>query len=276
MTDKQTNTPEENIVDDQQEFEKKVEQEVEQEGIDEEQVASSEPELTPEQKLLVKIEDLSKSVPLSAEDYVNLDAVDVLEQLRDSVKQAQQQGLVNDEFLAQIWSNLRPFLESLRQENFTYLRDPDYSTKIHNTLNYHKSEVESAKSALHRAKRDALKSASFANEKIVKTIIKPLIQNLVTAREHLPKNTGNAQFDEFTASLETFDNDFRKSLAEHNIVVFGSVGDDFDPLAHEAISAVHTDNFDLHMKVAVVTAEGYKLNDRVVLPAQVIINMFAG
>ena len=72
-------------------------------------------------------------------------------------------------------------------------------------------------------------------------------------------------------NIHKFLNSFEKTLENFNIVPINPNGEEFDPELHEAVSTVNEsgvkDNF-----VVKTLERGWKLNERVVKPALVIVN----
>lgn len=238
---------------------------------------SAEPakELSPEEKLELELTNLLKSLK-PVDGFTKADEygarVKTLAEIHQFI--ANHQELFTPEKIQEVFTQyIKPYVLSLKPENLSFLSDPKLAETLEARLEMRKGQISSLKGELHRAKREVEKATKYANEKAVKNVVKPLIQNLVTASEHLPKNTGNAEFDAFREALVKYDADFRKNLAEHGVVIFGKVGDDFDANMHDAVSAMSAPEDELRMKIAMVTAEGFKLHDRVIVPATVIIFM---
>lgn len=61
------------------------------------------------------------------------------------------------------------------------------------------------------------------------------------------------------------------ALSEHNLEVFGKVGESFDPTLHEAVSESETDDAKLDHTVASVLQQGYKLGENVLRAARVTV-----
>lgn len=61
------------------------------------------------------------------------------------------------------------------------------------------------------------------------------------------------------------------ALAEHNLEVFGKVGETFDPSLHEAVSETETTDDKLDHTIASVLQQGYKLGDNILRAARVTV-----
>ncbi len=64
------------------------------------------------------------------------------------------------------------------------------------------------------------------------------------------------------------------ALKEHNLEVFGKVGETFDPTLHEAVSEVETGDKRFDHRIDTVLQQGYKLGTTVLRPARVTVLVF--
>ena len=65
--------------------------------------------------------------------------------------------------------------------------------------------------------------------------------------------------------------EFEKVAAKHGLVVFGAVGDPFDPTHHDALMEVPLEEKVTVTTVSQVIQPGYQLKDRVIRPARVAV-----
>ena len=147
-----------------------------------------------------------------------------------------------------------------------------------NTLSYEEvlSQLEVAKEDSLRAraelenfkKRTSLELSNalkFANSELLSSLI-PVLTSLEKATENLDDEK---QTDKEGILLIL--NSFEKTLENFNIVPINPTGEEFDPEMHEAVSTVNEsgekDNF-----VIKTLERGWKLNERVVKPALVVVN----
>ena len=61
------------------------------------------------------------------------------------------------------------------------------------------------------------------------------------------------------------------TLEAHNLSIFGSIGDTFDPLKHEAVGEESTNDAKLDHTVAKVNQKGFMLGESILRPARVTI-----
>lgn len=93
------------------------------------------------------------------------------------------------------------------------------------------------------------------------TPIVDVLDNIDRAREHEPLEGG------FKAVAEQLE----RIVTGLGLVKFGEVGDAFDPTVHEALSHIGTDPEVSVTTCKVVAKAGYKIGDRVVRAAQVLV-----
>lgn len=91
--------------------------------------------------------------------------------------------------------------------------------------------------------------------------IAEVLDTIDRAREHGPLDDG---FKAVADQLES-------TVARQGLVRFGAVGDRFDPMLHEALSHLGTEADIEETTVKVVARAGYKMGDRVVRAAQVLV-----
>lgn len=113
-------------------------------------------------------------------------------------------------------------------------------------------------------KRRVERDRELIKENATFAALAPIIDVLDTidrAREHEPLEGG------FKAVAEQLE----RAVAGVGLVKFGASGDAFDPLLHEALSHIGTDPEVEVTTCKVVAKAGYKIGDRVVRAAQVLV-----
>lgn len=113
-------------------------------------------------------------------------------------------------------------------------------------------------------KRRVDRDRELLRENATYAALTPIIDVLDTidrAREHEPLEGG------FKATAEQLE----RVVAGLGLVKFGEVGDAFDPTVHEALSHIGTDAEVEVTTCKVVAKAGYKIGDRVVRAAQVLV-----
>ncbi|HWJ67294.1 MAG TPA: nucleotide exchange factor GrpE [Nocardioides sp.] len=113
-------------------------------------------------------------------------------------------------------------------------------------------------------KRRVERDRELLRENATYAALTPIIDVLDTidrAREHEPLEGG------FKATAEQLE----RVVAGLGLLKFGEVGDAFDPTVHEALSHIGTDPEVEVTTCKVVAKSGYKIGDRVVRAAQVLV-----
>ncbi|UMG94592.1 nucleotide exchange factor GrpE [Nocardioides sp. TF02-7] len=113
-------------------------------------------------------------------------------------------------------------------------------------------------------KRRVERDRELVRENATYAALVPIIEVLDTidrAREHEPLEGG------FRAVAEQLE----RVVANLGLAKFGEVGDAFDPTVHEALSHIGTDPDVQVTTCKVVAKAGYKIGDRVVRAAQVLV-----
>ncbi|MCW2771989.1 MAG: GrpE protein cofactor [Nocardioides sp.] len=113
-------------------------------------------------------------------------------------------------------------------------------------------------------KRRVDRDRELIRENATYTALAPIIEVLDTidrAREHAPLEGG---FKAVADQLE-------RTVAAVGLTKFGSVGDAFDPTVHEALSHIGEDPEVAVTTCKVIAKAGYRIGDRVVRAAQVLV-----
>ena len=122
------------------------------------------------------------------------------------------------------------------------------------------AEVENIR---RTSQKEILKSRVFSAELIAKELLSP-IDNLTRALQHSE--------EEIPRSLiELVLKEISQALSNNNIEEIDPLGDKFDPNFHEALS-IKEDKSKQAEEILEVVQKGYKIQERVIRPALVIVN----
>ncbi len=113
-------------------------------------------------------------------------------------------------------------------------------------------------------KRRVDRDRELVRENATYAALTPIIDVLDTidrARDHEPLEGG----------LRAIAEQLERVVAGIGLVKFGAIGDEFDPTIHEALSHIGTDPEVKVTTCKVVAKAGYKIGDRVVRAAQVLV-----
>lgn len=105
-----------------------------------------------------------------------------------------------------------------------------------------------------------------ATAKAVEEIL-PLADSLTMA---LSQFEGKDVPAEFSKGIELIANQLKASFDKLSVTPFGAVGDEFDPNIHNAISKIEDENLGENV-IAQVYQTGYKLNDKIIRHAMVVV-----
>jgi len=133
-----------------------------------------------------------------------------------------------------------------------------------NKLLRNAAETENAKKII---KKETDQIVEYANLKFIKELIN-VMDNFDRAIEALEKTEEKNKIIE---GIKMIDKQFHQFFEKFNVISYSAEGAQFDPQVHEAISAMN----DRSKKDGVVInefAKGYKMNERVIRPAKVIVN----
>ena len=122
------------------------------------------------------------------------------------------------------------------------------------------AEVENVRK---NSQKEILKARVFSAELITKDLLSPidnLERSLQHAEEKIPRSL-----------VELVLKEISKALTNSNIETIDPLGDKFDPNIHEALS-IKEDKSKEGEEILEVIQKGYKIQDRVIRPALVIVN----
>ena len=122
------------------------------------------------------------------------------------------------------------------------------------------AEVENVR---RTSQKEILKARLFSAELIAKDLLSPL-DNLTRSLEHSE--------EEIPRSLiELVLKEISQALSNNNIEEIDPIGDKFDPNFHEALSTKE-DKSKPAQEILEVVQKGYKIQERIIRPALVIVN----
>jgi molecular chaperone GrpE len=122
------------------------------------------------------------------------------------------------------------------------------------------AEIENVRK---NSQKEILKARVFSAETITKDLLSPidnLERSLQHAEEKIPRSL-----------VELVLKEISKALTNSNIETIDPLGDKFDPNIHEALS-IKEEKSKKREEILEVIQKGYKIQDRVIRPALVIVN----
>ena len=122
------------------------------------------------------------------------------------------------------------------------------------------AEVENVR---RTSQKEILKARVFSAELISKDLLSP-IDNLTRALQHSEKEIPRSL-------IELVLKEISQALSNNNVEEIDPLGDKFDPNFHEALS-IKEDKSKQPEEILEVVQKGYKIQERVIRPALVIVN----
>ncbi|MEI6659968.1 MAG: nucleotide exchange factor GrpE [bacterium] len=169
------------------------------------------------------------------------------------------------------------FVEST--EDGDALPTKEVAKKLLEDLKQARKRKEEYLTGWQRAKADYINlqkesGANFARGKELG--VEELVDSLLPAMDAFDMAMSNKEAWEavdknWRQGIEYIHSKLIQALADNNISVIASIGVKFDPMLHEALQSIPTDDESKDHTVASVTQSGYKMGERVIRPARVNI-----
>ncbi|WP_020004811.1 nucleotide exchange factor GrpE [Brachyspira innocens] len=152
-------------------------------------------------------------------------------------------------------SELKKKVEELQQE----------ASDMKNKYMYAMAEAENIRKRTAKEKTDAIKRAN-----------KGLLLSLLTFMDNFERalkageKDENIQGTEYYKGIELIHKQFIDFMHDNGVSEIESLGEEFDPNVHEALTMIEVPELDKE-KVVEVYAKGYKLNDELLRTAKVVV-----
>jgi molecular chaperone GrpE len=154
-------------------------------------------------------------------------------------------------------------LEAQLEESFKRARETSDRLKdTHERLLRTAAEFDNFKKRAQKEKEDVQK---FGIERLLKDFL-PVMDNLERALDHAEQHEASQVIE----GVKLVQKLFETTLARHGVQGFSAVGKPFDPTVHEALMQQESD--EPPGTVVSEMARGYKLNDRLIRPAAVVVS----
>ena len=166
-------------------------------------------------------------------------------------KNSQEESFEKEEQLSEEKSSENEVKSKISSEMITALEEK--------VLRAH-AEVENVR---RTSQKEILKARMFSAELIAKDLLSP-IDNLTRALQHSEEEIPRSLIELVTKEIS-------QSLTNNNVEEIDPLGDKFDPNFHEALS-IKEDKSKQPEEILEVVQKGYKIQERVIRPALVIVN----
>ena len=124
-----------------------------------------------------------------------------------------------------------------------------------------------------RTLREREDAYQYGHEKLAKDLL-PAVDNLGRAIDAARKS-GVGDLESLLQGLELVQRDLESVLSKHGVTEVEALGQPFDPSVHEALAQVPDDSVPANTVVQVFQ-RGFRLRDRLLRPAQVVVSRAGG
>jgi molecular chaperone GrpE len=145
----------------------------------------------------------------------------------------------------------------------------DDTTALQQQLADRTSDLQRVQAEFLNYKRRVDRDRELIKQNATYAVLAPITEVLDTidrAREHSAMEGG-----ELEGGLRSVADQLERIVAGFGLTKFGAVGDPFDPTIHEALSHIGQDPDVTVTTCKVIAKAGYKIGDRVVRAAQVLV-----
>ena len=135
-------------------------------------------------------------------------------------------------------------------------------TELEDTVLRLRAELDNSQK---RSVAEIEKAHKYGIERLLLELL-PVVDNLENALNNLSENVSESDKEGIDLTLKSFES----ALDKFGISPIYPISEDFDPINHEAVSVVkdekHADN-----KIVEVMQKGWRLHERVIRPARVVV-----
>jgi len=124
-----------------------------------------------------------------------------------------------------------------------------------------------------RTLREKQEALSYGHENVVKDLL-PVVDNLERAIEHASASSG-ADFEGMLQGVELVRRELLAVLAKHGVSSIEAEGEVFDPNLHEALAQMEDEKVPAG-RIGRMLQKGYRLRDRLLRPARVMVSKGPG
>ncbi len=147
-------------------------------------------------------------------------------------------------------------------EESNEVSDEERIAELEDTILRLRAELDNSQK---RSVTEVEKAHKYGVERLLLELL-PVVDNLENALKNLSKDVSDSDKEGIELTLKSFES----ALDKFGISPIYPISEDFDPIQHEAVSVVkdekHADN-----KIVEVMQKGWKLYERVIRPARVVV-----
>jgi molecular chaperone GrpE len=120
-----------------------------------------------------------------------------------------------------------------------------------------------------RVRKEKEQLAGFANERLIVDLL-PVLDDFERGLSCF-RETKSKALKEFCQGVESIQRNLKTILEREGLKSFSGLGNEFDPRLHEAVAVEETDEVPPNRVVSELSS-GYKLRDKVICPAKVVVS----
>ena len=147
-------------------------------------------------------------------------------------------------------------------EESNEVSDEERIAELEDTILRLRAELDNSQK---RSVVEVEKAHKYGVERLLLELL-PVVDNLENALKNLSKDASDSDKEGIELTLKSFES----ALDKFGISPIYPISEDFDPILHEAVSVVkdgkHADN-----EIVDVMQKGWKLHERVIRPARVVV-----
>lgn len=125
-----------------------------------------------------------------------------------------------------------------------------------------------------RVRKEKEEFQKFANERLLikfTSLLDDFERGLNFLKEKNSNLKDSSEFKEFVEGVELICKKFKSLLEEEGVESFSGLNEEFNPQLHEAVGIEQTDEY-LPNYIISELSKGYKLKDKVIRPAKVVVS----
>lgn len=160
-------------------------------------------------------------------------------------------------------------------------KHPKYVEKLLSEIEGQKQQLLELSKAYKNLQKDSEDFRIRLNKDVENRVFKGKIsffRDLLEILDNIERGIESAEktrdFDSFLHGIQMVKTQFLQKVEKHDIKKINSVGEEFDPKFHDALSTAIVEERENDNKVTAVVEKGYLIKDEVLRPAKVIVGKF--
>jgi len=162
-------------------------------------------------------------------------------------------------------------------------KKPTYVEKILSEIEEKKQQILELSQAYRNLQKDSEEFRLRLNKDVENKVFKgkivlfcDLLEILDNLERGIESAEKNKDFDSFLQGIKLVKTQFLQKVEKNDIKEINSVGEDFDPKFHDALSTMIVEEKENDNKISEVIEKGYLIKDEVLRPSKVIVGKFDG